>query len=198
MILRMRTAGIALGLLISLACSSQAQQTPSGQGGQGAAARVGNRTITVGELDERWKAEEPGQKAAAEQAIYDGRKAALDAIIADIVVADAAKAKNLTPEAFVKAEMDKRIKPIADADVRTFYVQNSERMQGRSFEQMGPAIQQYLQEQQTATARQELIADLRKAGPAINVIMDAPRTSIAVANDDPSIGSADAPVTLVE
>jgi len=198
MIFRMRTAAIALGLVISLACSSQAQQTPSTQGGQAPAARVGTRTITLGELDERWKAEEPGQKAAAEQAIYDGRKAALDAIIADIVVAAAAKAKNVTSEAFVKSEMDKRITPITDADVRTFYVQNSERMQGRSFEQMAPAIQQYLQEQQQTTARQALIADLRKAGPAINVLMDAPRTAIAVANDDPALGNANAPVTLVE
>ena len=198
MIFRMRTAAIALGLVISLACSSQAQQTPSTQGGQVPAARVGGRTITLGELDDRWKLEEPGQKAAAEQAIYDGRKAALDAIIADMVVADAAKAKNVTPEAFVKSEMDKRITPITDTDVRTFYVQNSERMQGRSFEQMAPAIQQYLQEQQQTTARQALIADLRKAGPAINVLMDAPRTAIAVAGDDPALGNANAPVTLVE
>jgi protein-disulfide isomerase len=152
----------------------------------------------VRELDDRWKLEDPGQKAQAEQALYDGRKSALDAIIADVLVAEAAKAKNVTPEAFVQAEVGKRIKPVTDADVRTFYVQNSERMQGRSFEQMNPAIHQFLDEQQQTTARQNLIAELRKAGPPVRVLMDAPRASVAVTGDDPSQGSATAPVTVVE
>jgi protein-disulfide isomerase len=194
----MRTMFIAVGLLISLACSSQAQQTPAAQAGQDVAARVGDRAITLRELDDRWKLEEPGQKAQAEQALYDGRKAALDAIIADMLVAQAAKAKNVMPEAFVQAEVLKRVKPITDTDVRNFYVQNSERMQGRSFEQMSAAIQQYLEEQQRTTARSDLIAELRKAGPPIRVLIDAPRLAVAVTTDDPSQGIATAPVTVVE
>jgi protein-disulfide isomerase len=188
----MRTACIALGLLISLACSSQAQQPAD------VAARVGDRAITVRELDDRWKNEDPGAKAQAEQVIYDGRKSALDAIVADMLVGDAAKAKGVTPEAFVQAEVGRRIKPVSDVDVRNFYVQNSERMQGRSFEQMSAAIQQYLQDQQQTTAKQDLIAELKKGGPAIRVVMDSPRTTITVNPDDPSEGKADAPVTLVE
>ena len=194
----MRTTCIAVGLLISLACSSQAQQTPAAQAGQDVAARVGDRAITLRELDDRWKLEEPGQKAQAEQAIYDGRKAALDAIIADMLVAQAAKAKNVTPEAFAQAEVLKRIKPVTDTDVRNFYVQNSERMQGRSFEQMSAPIQQYLEEQQQTTARSDLIAELRKAGPPIRVLIDSPRLTVAITSDDPSQGSATAPVTVVE
>src|SRR5262249_3838060 len=147
-------AALAAGLVITLACSSQAQQTPRVQAPGDAAARVGDRTITLGELDNRWKQEDPGQKAQADQALYDGRKAALDAIIADMLVAQAAKAKNMTTEAFVQAEIGKRIKTVTDTDVRTFYVQNSERMQGRSFEQMSPAIQRYLEEQQQTSAKQ--------------------------------------------
>ena len=188
----MRTALLTAGLLFSLACSSQAQQPAE------AAARVGDRTITVGELDERWKSEDPGAKAQAEQAIYDGRKAALDAIVADMLVAQAAKAKSVTPEAYVQAEIGRRIKPVTDTDVRNFYVQNSERMQGRSFEQMSAAIQQFLQDQQQTTAKQDLIAELKKSGPALRVVMDAPRTTVAVNADDPAEGKADAPVTLIE
>jgi protein-disulfide isomerase len=130
--------------------------------------------------------------------MYDGRKAALDAMIADTLVAAAAKAKGAAPEAFVQAEVAKRVKPVTDTDVRTFYVQNSERMQGRSFEQMSAAIQQYLNDQAQTNAKQELIAELKKAGPPIRVVMDAPRTAIMVNPDDPSDGKADAPVTVVE
>src|SRR5437762_3520247 len=130
MISHMRTACIAAGLLISLACSSQAQQPAD------VAARVGDRAITVKDLDDRWQKEEPSQKAQAEQAIYDGRRGALDAIVADMLVEQAAKAKNLATEAFVQAEIARRLKPVNDTDVRNFFVQNSERMQGRTFEQM--------------------------------------------------------------
>ena len=160
MISRMRTAFIAAGLLISLACSSQAQQ----QAGQDAAARIGDRTVTVRELDDRWKQEDPAAKAQADQAIYDGRKAALDAIIADSLIAQAAKAKGVTSEAFVKDEVAKRVKPVDDTDVRSFYVQNSERMQGRSFEQMSAAIQQYLEQQHQTEAKQDPGAQDRRDG----------------------------------
>ena len=194
----MRTLFLAAGLLVTLACSSQAQPPAAAQAGPDVAARVGDRAITLRELDDRWKLEEPGQKAQAEQALYDGRKAALDAIIADMLVAQAAKAKNVMPDAFVQAEVTRRIKPVTDTDIRNFYVQNSERMQGRSFEQMSAPIQQYLAEQQQTTARADLIAELRKAGPPIRVLMDAPRLTVAVAADDPAEGAATAPVTLVE
>jgi protein-disulfide isomerase len=188
----MRTAFLAVLLLISLACSSQAQQSGD------AAARVGERTITVKELDDRWQKEEPAQKAQAEQAIYDGRKSALDAIIADMLVDQAAKAKGQTADAFVQAEVGKRKKPVSDTDVRNFFVQNSERMQGRTFEQMSGAIQRYLDDQAQNEAKESLIAELKKSGPAIRVAMDAPRTTVNVAPDDPSQGKADAPVTIVE
>ena len=190
----MRTACLAAGLLISLACSSQAQQ----QGGQEPAARIGDRTVTVRELDDRWKQEDPSAKAQADQAVYDGRKAALDAIIADALIDQAAKANNVAKEKFVQDEVAKRLKPVSDTDVRNFYVQNSERMQGRTFEHMSAAIQQYLEQQHQTEAKQALIADLRKAGPPIRVVMDAPRSTVQVNSDDPSQGKADAPVTVVE
>jgi protein-disulfide isomerase len=188
----MRTACIALGLLISLACRSQAQQPGD------VAARVGDRAITVKELDDRWQKEEPAQKAQADQAIYDGRRSALDAIIADMLVEQAAKSKGITAEAFVQAEVARRVKPVNDTDVRNFYVANSERMQGRTFEQMSSAIERYLKDQAENTAKEDLIAELKKAGPAIRVTMDAPRTALTINPDDPSEGKADAPVTVVE
>jgi len=184
--------------VLSLACSSQAQQAAGQAGGQDVAARVGDRAITLKELDDRWSKEDPAQKAQAEQALYDGRRAALDAIVADMLVAQAAKAKNMTPEAYVQAELAKRVKPVSDTDVRDFYVQNSERMQGRTFDQMSAAIQQYLEQQQQASAKRDLIAELRKGGPAVRVTMTVPRATVTVNADDPSQGKADAPVTVVE
>jgi len=184
------TAAVSL-----FACSSApAQQAAGGD----PAARVGDRVITAKEIDDRWKALDPSGYAEAEQKMYDGRRAAVDAIVAEILIGEAAKAKGMSPEAYEQAEMTTRTKPVGEADVVTFYQSNINQMQGRSLEVMAPAIRKYLQEQQSETARASLVAELRKSGPPVRVLFDAPRHDIELAGDDPALGPSSAPVTLVE
>ena len=182
-----------LTALVSLfACSAApAQQTDT-------AARVGNRTITTKELDERWRADDPASQAEATQKLYDGRRAALDAIIADQLLEEAAKKKGMTAAAFELEELGKRVKPVTDAEVVAFYQANVNQMQGRSLEVMGPAINRYLTEQQRDNAKRALIAELRKAGPEVRVLIDAPRREVDIESSDPSLGRASAPITLIE
>ena len=139
-----------------MACSAAPAQQPDRT-----AARVGNRTITTKELDDRWRADDPASQADATQKLYDGRRAALDAIIADMLLAEAAKKKGMTAEAYELEEVGKRVKPVTDAEVVAFYQANINQMQGRPLEVMAPAINRYLTEQQRATARQG--ADRRAA-----------------------------------
>jgi protein-disulfide isomerase len=188
-------------ILLALACSTPAQQpaaAPPVPSGADVAARVGTRTITVKELDDRWRADQPSEQAQAVQQLYDGRKVALDAIVADMLIEQAAKAKGQTPAEYREAEVTRRIMPVTDGQVAAFFAQNQAQMQGRPLEQMGPAIRQYLQDQQRQTAFQAMVAELRKAGPALSVVLDAPRYTVGVAADDPVLGAANAPVTLVE
>ena len=58
-----------------LACSSAPAQQPSSQAPGDVAARIGDRSITIRELDERWAKDDPAQNAEATQTIYDGRRA---------------------------------------------------------------------------------------------------------------------------
>src|SRR5688572_30789269 len=69
-----------VAVITLLACSSSPAQQPSANE---PAARVGDRTITLKELEDRWSAANPSEHAEAIQRVYDGRRAALDAIIAD-------------------------------------------------------------------------------------------------------------------
>ena len=177
-----------------LACSS----APAQQAGSDVAARVGDRTITVKELDDRWRAADPAGHAEATQKLYDGRRNALDDMVAEMLVAEAAKGKGMSPDAYVEAEISRRAKPVTDADVVAFYQSNISQMQGRALDAMAPLINRYLQEQNRIGARQALVAELRKGGPALRVVFDAPRHEVTLAATDPSIGSASAPVTLVE
>jgi protein-disulfide isomerase len=176
-----------------LACSSAPAQSPSD-----VAARVGGRAITVKELDERWRAADAADQAETIQKLYDGRRAALEAIVADALVAEAAKARGLSSEAYVQAEISKRVKPVSDADVASFYSSNIGQMQGQPLSAMAPAITRYLTEQLENEARLAVINELRTAGPTVRMLMEAPRFEVALSDTDPSIGSAKAPVTLIE
>ena len=198
MIAPMRRALFLTAVVALFGCSSAPAAQQQGAASDDAAARVGDRVITNKELDDRWKALDPAGHAEAQQKSYDGKRSALDAIVAEALIAEAAKKKNMSAEAFEEAELKARMKPIGEADVVTFYQSNINQMQGRSLEVMAPAIRRYLQDQQTDAARTALVAELKKSGPAVRVLFDAPRYQVEVTSDDPAIGSASAPVTVVE
>jgi len=188
-------------ILLALACSTPAQQASRAAAPQGAsdvAARVGDRAITVKELDDRWRTEQPADHAQAIQKIYDGRKDALDALVAEMLIEQAAKAKGVTPEQYSQAEVARRVKPVTDGQVAAFYQENQSQMQGRGFDAMASTIRRYLEEQQSSTAYTTLIGELRKAGPRINMVLDPPRYDVNVAVEDAVLGNNKAVVTLVE
>ena len=185
-----------LGLTVCLlACSSASSQQ---LGSNDPAARIGDRVITVKELEERWRASDPGEHAEITQKLYDGRRTALEELLAETLIANAAKGKGMSPEAWAESEVSKRITPVSEAEVVTFFQANVTQMQGRSLDEMAPAIRRYLISQQEATVRQALLAELRKSGPEVRVLFDAPRHNIELTAGDPTLGSASAPVTLIE
>ena len=186
-------------ILLALACSAPAQQQPSpGPGGTDVVAQVGDRAITVKEVDDKWRQTRPAEHAQAMQQVYDGRKQTLETIVAEMLIEQAAKAKGIAPAQFSEAEVTRRVKPVNDGQVAAFFQENQAQMQGRGIDVMGPAIRRYLDEQQRTTAYEAMVAELRKAGPAVRLVLDAPRYTVNVAADDPVVGSANAPVTLVE
>ncbi|NOT24815.1 MAG: thioredoxin domain-containing protein [Acidobacteria bacterium] len=188
-------------LLLALACSTPAQQVPAGQSAPAAsdvAARFGERAITVKELDDRWRADQPSAHAQAVQAMYDGRKDALDALIAESLIEEAAKKAGVTPTQYAETEMAKRSKPVTDGQVAAFFQENQGQMQGRGFDAMAATIRRYLDDQQRSSAYTALVGELRKSGPALRMTLDAPRYEVNVTADDATIGDAKAVVTLVE
>ncbi len=185
-------------LVLALACSAPAQQAPAVPSGSDVAANVGDRAITVKEVDDRWRQDQPAAQAQAIQQMYDGRKQALDAMVAEMLVEQAAKAKGVNAAQFTEAEVARRLKPVTDGQVAVFFQENQAQMQGRGIDAMGPAIRRYLEDQQRTTAYETLVAELRKAGPPVRLVLDAPRYQVAATADDPALGNASAPVTLVE
>jgi protein-disulfide isomerase len=198
MMVHMRVSGSTFAILLLLACSAPAQQAQQPTQGTDVAARVGDRAITLQELDDRWRSASPSEHAEAVQRIYDGRKDALDAIIADMLIEQAAKGKGLSPTQYTEAEIARRVKPVTDVDVVSFFQQNQSQMQGRGFASMEAPIRRFLEQQRRTAAYQEFVAELRKAGPEVRMVLDAPRYTVDVGPDDPYLGGANASVTLVE
>src|SRR5688500_11707752 len=89
------TAAVSL-----FACSNAPAQQAAASGPGDTAARVGDRIITNKEIDARWKAIDPSGHAEAAQKEYDGKRSALDALVAEMLIAEAAKKKSMSPEAF--------------------------------------------------------------------------------------------------
>jgi hypothetical protein len=189
--------------LPSVVCAQQSQPaappTPASPPRAGdVAAKVGDRVITVEELDKAWREADAAAQTQAVQALYDGRKEALDRIVGDMLIEQAAKAKGVAVDAFVREEIGKRTKPISDADVATFYEQNVGQMQGRPLQDMRGAIRNFMQQRRYAEARHALVTELKKSGPAVSIALDPPRQAVPVAAEDPSRGAANAAVVLVE
>ena len=139
------------------------------------------------------------QHAEATQKLYDGRRAALEAIIADMLLAEAAKKKGMSADAYVEAEIGKRVKPVTDAEVVTFYQANINQMQGRSLEVMSPAINRYLTDQQRDTARASADRRAAQGGPGgAGVVRCAAARASRSAPPIPRSAAPSAPVTLIE
>jgi hypothetical protein len=197
-----RRAAVALVLTLAASPLAGAQPSSSNSGLLGmpgdVAARVGDRTITLSEVDEAWRQANAATQVQAAQAVYDGRKQALEKMLSDMLIGRAAKAKGMSAERFEAEEMAKRVKPLADTQIALFYEQHRGRMQGKTLDEMRGQIRGHLEEQQQAAARRALVAELRKAGPAITIVLDPPRQKVDVAAADPSRGKTSAAVVLVE
>ena len=190
--------GAVISAVIVVAQQAVGQQASAQEAPADVAARVGDRVITLREVDAKWQQSSPGDLARAEQALYDGRKTALDQMIADVLIEQAARAKGTSVDQYVNDEITRRSKAVTPAAVEFFYAQNKAQMEGRALQDVQDLIRNFLDEQQKTEARAALVADLRKSAPPISMVMDAPRQAVAIGPQDPIRGLASAPITLVE
>lgn len=199
----MTRATLGLVMVAGLACSS-AESASSAQAAKPDAApdsvvaEVAGRTITLSELDAKWKELDPGEQARITQLVYQSRRNVLDQMVGDVLIENAAKAAGLTPEKYLEQENVKRVKAPSDADVQQFFEQNKDRAPGRTLEQLKAPISQFLVSQREQQARAQLVDELTKKGASVKMTLEPPRTEIALAVHDPSRGPATAPITIIE
>ncbi len=163
-----------------------------------AAATVGDRIITVAEVDREWRRQDPGGFIALAREIHDTRWRFTDALVAEELIAREAAAQGLTPEALLERELPPRIVEMPESAVRSLYADVGTAARGASYEQMEPALRAWL-ERVTARelARMNYLEELTAVSINAELALDPPRVTVERTAQDAPLGPATAPVELV-
>ena len=162
------------------------------------AATVGDRVITVAEVDREWRRQDPGGFVALAREIHDTRWRFTDALVADELLAREAEAQGLTPDALLEREIPPRLVELPESAARALYADVGTAARGASFERMEPALRAWL-ERVTARelARMNYLEELTAVSTRAELALDPPRIAVERSAQDAALGPATAPVTLI-
>jgi protein-disulfide isomerase len=161
-------------------------------------ASVGDRNITMADVEARWQKDDPGERARVTQLLYQHRRQSIDQLVGDFLLEDAARKLGVTKEKFIADELAKRRTPISDAEIQKVYDDNRDRVGASTVSDLRESITTFIARSRDEQNLAILVGELKAAGPAVKVALDPPRTEVAIAEHDPSRGPVDAPITIIE
>jgi protein-disulfide isomerase len=126
---------------------------------------------------------------------FELRRQELDQMVVKRLVDAEAKKEGTTEDAWLKKHVEGSIPDVTEADAKKFYDENSARMGGRAFDQAKPQIIAFLTSQKRRDAA-EKVFDALKSKAKVEILLEEP--AVAVDAVGPSVGPANAPVTIVE
>ena len=129
-------------------------------------------------------------------ALYEARRAAIDDIVGEKLLAQESKARGITSAALMDQEIGAKIATVTDADVAAWYDANPSRVQGAKLDQVRAPIRSMLTQERTQTAYQTYVDQLKPRRRSASSL-EPPRQKVAVAGS-PAKGPAAAPVEVVE
>ena len=160
--------------------------------------RVGDRMVTMADLDEAWRSNDAASRMRMLQDLYDTRKRTLDIVIGELLVEREALARGTSRDELLAQELPPRTLPVTDDDIRQIYEQNRNAFPNQTLEQMEPQIQAFLEQQRPLQALHAYMGELRTAADDVRVELEPPRTTIETDANDPAFGSRNATVEIVE
>jgi protein-disulfide isomerase len=193
----MKTLTICAALVAFAACSSSAQQARRPTQND-VVATVGSASITLAEVDDKALEQQAGSFGSVKlsQALYEARRLALDDIVANRLMDEAAKEEGIDRPALVEKEITSKIQPVTEPDIAAWYQTNQARVQGASLDQVRQPIRAFLIQERMQGIRARYLDDL-KSKTSVRVMLDPPRQTVAAANS-PAKGPAKAPVEMIE
>ncbi len=190
-------AGVCVIALLTACSPTSAQQTKR-LSPNDVVATVGSTPITLGEVDEKALQQPVNNFGSVKLAValYQARRAALDELVANKLMDDAAKAQGIDRPALVEKEITSKIRLVTEDDIGFWYQTNQARVQGASLEQVRQPIRQFLTQERMQGIREQYIGTL-KSKTMVRVTLDPPRQAVPT-EGSPAKGPAAAPIEIVE
>lgn len=186
---RTQDAKLGLLLLVMLLFSPWPLQ---GEETAGVLATVEGRAITEADIGNSIA----GQMVRINSQIYTLKKQAVDALIADHLLAQEAKKRGVSREQLLQQEVNAKVGAASDAEVEQVYNANKARLGNKTLEEMKPQLLQQLQSGKLQQQQQAFTQSLRKAA-AVKMLLKPSLIEVAL-DGAPVRGPAAAPVTIVE
>jgi protein-disulfide isomerase len=127
---------------------------------------------------------------------YQAHLQILDEVVAQRLLSREAQARGVSVDELLKQEVEAKVPPLDQADYRAFYEQNKGNFGSLPEAEALKRIEGGLRPQRLRERRAAFVAELRRRAD-VRILLDPPRRRVD-ADDDPSRGPADAPVTIVE
>jgi protein-disulfide isomerase len=174
-------------------------EPPVGFGSPGdPAARVGDRVITLADVDREWWRADPGSYIGVARRIDEMRRRAVDRMVADELLAREAAARGVTVDALIAEEIPKRVVTMPDSAAVALYQSLGDTTRGASLDQMRPALRAWLARfSEPEIARMQYVEELMRVSTRAEVLIAAPRIEVERSPRDPSLGPAGAPIEIV-
>jgi protein-disulfide isomerase len=180
-------------LAFALAASMSVVPAAGAAGSGDVLATVAGQPITRSEVEDRVRP----KLIEIDNERYEALKDGVDEVIADRLIAAEAKAKNVTPQALEKTEVDEKLTPPTDAEIQKVYDDNKQALGGQTLEQVKPRIVAYLEQTKRAERYEQFIDELKKKYKT-TVALKPPVVEVAAAGRPSRGGGEKAPVTIIE
>ena len=131
---------------------------------------------------------------------YQAESGAADQALVEALIEAEAKARGFAnAEALLKADIEDKVAEPTEAEMEQFYAMMQRQLRGMPYEEAKPMVRQELMRRKKGELFTTWMEGLkgRMGAEVLVAYPDLPRIQVSV-DDDPSMGPADAPVTIVQ
>ena len=155
-------------------------------------ATVGDQTI----YDTDLASSVEGQLQPLRSQEYDIKRKALDNLVEQKMLENAAKAKGLTSDQLLKQEVDAKVKDPSDDEIHGYYLAQSARINRPLDDALKTQLREAIKQAETRQLREDYLKTLRSDSKVV-VLLSPPKVQVAY---DPKRlrGNAKSPVVIVE
>ena len=174
---------LALGTALPRVCLAAS-------GGDAVVAQVGDKKITLNDLEKS----QPAQMLTARYRTYMAEHDALSKAIDDAILENEAKKEGVTVDQLIDKHVKGKFKEPSDEALRVYYdALNTD----QPYDVVRPQMVDNLRQLREKKAREEYMKSLREKNKAV-IFLEPPLVAEANVGNAPVTGPADAPVTIIE